>query len=162
MDYQRWRAEHLFVMVPAQQYFSRVMSTFREFQPGQKPGGFSIDHSLEAMHQSTNNATRATGFTRAERRDSRTSNLVTRRAATDHGAAAGTPNRDFALFSHSPFMSRYASVAAPPSRGYTAIAAVEAFQPSSGGCGLSFDFDSTSSPTHGGANRRNSRVSVCV
>jgi arylsulfatase A-like enzyme len=43
MDYERWRVEHLFLMVPAQQYVGKFLSTFQEFPPRQKPGSFSID-----------------------------------------------------------------------------------------------------------------------
>jgi arylsulfatase len=53
MDYERWRVEHLFVMVPAQQYVGRFLSTFKEFPPSQKPGSFSIDAALEALQRGT-------------------------------------------------------------------------------------------------------------
>jgi arylsulfatase len=53
MDYERWRVEHLFLMVPAQEYVGRFLSTFREFPPRQKPGSFSIDHVLESLQQGT-------------------------------------------------------------------------------------------------------------
>lgn len=49
MDYNRWRVEHLFVMVPAQQYVGRFLATFKEFPPSQKPGSFSIDGALAAL-----------------------------------------------------------------------------------------------------------------
>jgi arylsulfatase len=49
MDYERWRVEHLFVMVPAQQYVGKFLGTFKEFPPSQKPGSFSIDGALEAL-----------------------------------------------------------------------------------------------------------------
>jgi arylsulfatase len=51
MDYERWRVEHLFVMVPAQQYVGRFLSTFKEYPPSQKPGSFSIDAALEALQR---------------------------------------------------------------------------------------------------------------
>ncbi len=57
MDYERWRVEHLFVMVPAQEYVAKFLSTFKEFPPRQKPGSFSIDQvlvSLEAGAQGAN------------------------------------------------------------------------------------------------------------
>jgi arylsulfatase len=47
MDYNRWRVEHLFVMVPAQAYVAKFLETFKEFPPRQKPGSFSIDQVLE-------------------------------------------------------------------------------------------------------------------
>jgi arylsulfatase len=49
MDYERWRVEHLFVMVPAQEYVGRFLATFKEFPPTQKPGSFSIDEALESL-----------------------------------------------------------------------------------------------------------------
>jgi arylsulfatase A-like enzyme len=52
MDYPRWRVEHAFVMVPAQQYVGQFLATFKEFPPSQKPGSFSIDQAMKAL-QST-------------------------------------------------------------------------------------------------------------
>jgi arylsulfatase len=49
MDYERWRVEHLFVMVPAQEYVGRFLTTFKEFPPSQKPGSFSIDRALASL-----------------------------------------------------------------------------------------------------------------
>ena len=49
MDYERWRAEHVFLLVPAQQYVGQFLATFKEFPPSQKPGSFSIDQALEAL-----------------------------------------------------------------------------------------------------------------
>jgi arylsulfatase A-like enzyme len=51
MDYMRWRVEHLFLMVPAQQFVGRFLATFKEFPPSQKPGSFSIDAALEKLQQ---------------------------------------------------------------------------------------------------------------
>jgi arylsulfatase len=52
MDYKRWRVEHLFLLVPAQQYVARFLATFKEFPPSQKPGSFSIDDALEKLQTS--------------------------------------------------------------------------------------------------------------
>jgi arylsulfatase len=49
MDYERWRVERLFLLVPAQQYVGRFLATFQAFPPRQKPGSFSIDQVLEAL-----------------------------------------------------------------------------------------------------------------
>jgi arylsulfatase A-like enzyme len=49
MDYERWRVEHLFVMVPAQEYVGKFLTTFKAFPPSQKPGSFSIDQALGAL-----------------------------------------------------------------------------------------------------------------
>ena len=51
MDYGRWRVEHLFVMVPAQQYVGKFLATFKEFPPSQKPGSFSVDQALESLQK---------------------------------------------------------------------------------------------------------------
>jgi arylsulfatase A-like enzyme len=49
MDYRRWRMEHIFLLVPAQQYVGRFLATFKEFPPRQKAGSFSVDHVLESL-----------------------------------------------------------------------------------------------------------------
>jgi arylsulfatase len=51
MDYERWRVEHLFVLVPAQQYVGQFLGTFKDYPPSQKPGSFSIDGALEALQR---------------------------------------------------------------------------------------------------------------
>jgi arylsulfatase len=53
MDYERWRVEHLFLLVPAQQYVGQFLSTFKEFPPSQKSGSFSIDQVMETLMGST-------------------------------------------------------------------------------------------------------------
>jgi arylsulfatase len=57
IDYPRWRVDHAFVMVPAQQYIGKFLATFREFPPSQKPGSFSIDDALQSLQT----APKATG-----------------------------------------------------------------------------------------------------
>ena len=51
MDYERWRVEHVFVMVPAQQFVGQFLGTFRDYPPRQKPGSFSLDHVLESLQR---------------------------------------------------------------------------------------------------------------
>ena len=51
IDYPRWRVEHVFVLVPAQQFVGGFLSTFREFPPSQKPGSFSLDAVLQALQR---------------------------------------------------------------------------------------------------------------
>ncbi len=53
MDYDRWRIEHVFLLVPAQQYVGQFLSTFKEFPPRQKAGSFGIDQVLEALQSGT-------------------------------------------------------------------------------------------------------------
>ena len=49
MDYDRWRMEHAFLLVPAQQYVGKFLATFREFPQRQKVGSFSLDQVLESL-----------------------------------------------------------------------------------------------------------------
>ncbi len=51
MDYERWRIEHLFLLVPAQQYVGQFLGTFKEFPPRQKAGSFALDQVLEKLQQ---------------------------------------------------------------------------------------------------------------
>jgi len=51
MDYERWRLEHVFLLVPAQQYVGQFLATFKDFPPRQKPGSFSLDKVLESLQQ---------------------------------------------------------------------------------------------------------------
>ena len=53
MDYERWRVEHLFALVPAQEYVGKFLGTFKEYPPSQKPGSFSIDGAMEALERSS-------------------------------------------------------------------------------------------------------------
>ncbi|MFK0272920.1 arylsulfatase [Ensifer sp. NPDC090286] len=53
MDYERWRVEHLFVMVPAQAYVAKFLETFKEYPPRQKPGSFSIDQVMDNLQNSS-------------------------------------------------------------------------------------------------------------
>lgn len=55
MDYDRWRFEHLFLLVPAQQYVGQFLSTFKEFPPSQKVGSFSLDQVMEKLTQGVGN-----------------------------------------------------------------------------------------------------------
>ena len=57
IDYGRWRVEHAFVLVPAQQYVGQFLATFKEFPPSQKAGSFSLDKALEMLQT----APKATG-----------------------------------------------------------------------------------------------------
>jgi arylsulfatase A-like enzyme len=51
IDYGRWRAEHVFLLVPAQQYVGKFLATFKEFPPRQKVGSFGLDQILEKLKQ---------------------------------------------------------------------------------------------------------------
>jgi arylsulfatase len=56
MDYDRWRIEHLFLLVPAQQYVGQFLGTFKEFPPRQKAGSFALDRVLESLQKGGGNS----------------------------------------------------------------------------------------------------------
>jgi len=47
--YWKWRLEHPFVLVPAQEYVGQFLATFREFPPSQKAGSMSLDKVLDSL-----------------------------------------------------------------------------------------------------------------
>ena len=49
MDYERWFAEHMFMIAPAAGLVGQWLQSFREFPPRQKPGSFNLDHVMEEM-----------------------------------------------------------------------------------------------------------------
>ncbi len=48
-DYDRWRVEHAFLLVPAQGFVAKHLATYREFPPRQKPGSFALDQVLAKL-----------------------------------------------------------------------------------------------------------------
>ena len=48
-DSWKWRADRLFLLVPAQEYVGKFLSTFVEYPPSQKPGSFSLDAVMENL-----------------------------------------------------------------------------------------------------------------
>jgi len=48
-NYWKWRHEHAFLLVPAQEYIGQFLATFRDFPPSQKAGSFSLDQALENL-----------------------------------------------------------------------------------------------------------------
>jgi arylsulfatase len=55
MDYERWRLEHVFLLVPAQEYVGKFLATFKEFPPSQKVGSFSLDSVLQVLQNGGGN-----------------------------------------------------------------------------------------------------------
>jgi arylsulfatase len=51
MDYNRWFAEHMFMIAPAAGYVGQWLQSFRDFPPRQKPGSFNLDHVMAAVTQ---------------------------------------------------------------------------------------------------------------
>jgi arylsulfatase len=50
-DYERWRIDRLYLLVPAQQYIGGFLSTFKEFPPSQKVGSFSLDQVMQTLQK---------------------------------------------------------------------------------------------------------------
>src|SRR5262249_19007161 len=49
--YQKWMADRMFTMVPAQAIVGEFLKTFAEFPPRQKPASFSIDQALDKARE---------------------------------------------------------------------------------------------------------------
>jgi arylsulfatase len=49
MGYQRWRAERMFVLAPAQTYVMKWLQSFEDFPPRQKPGSFSLSDVMDDL-----------------------------------------------------------------------------------------------------------------
>ncbi len=49
--YDKWMADHAFLLVPAQAMVGAFLQTFEEFPPRQKPASFSIDQALEKARE---------------------------------------------------------------------------------------------------------------
>ena len=54
ISYGRWRVDHAFLLVPAQQYVGQFLATFKEFPPSQKAGSFSLDSVMETLTKNSN------------------------------------------------------------------------------------------------------------
>ncbi|MEM1449138.1 MAG: sulfatase-like hydrolase/transferase, partial [Planctomycetota bacterium] len=50
--YYDWLLDHVFFLVPAQQYVGQFLTTFQEFPPRQKAGSFSIDQVMQQIQTS--------------------------------------------------------------------------------------------------------------
>jgi len=51
MFYQKWAADRMFLLVPAQAIVAEFLKTFEEFPPRQKPSSFSVDDALEKARE---------------------------------------------------------------------------------------------------------------
>ena len=49
ISYDKWHVEHVYVLVPAQDYVAQFLSTFVAFPPRQKAGSFSLDQALQSL-----------------------------------------------------------------------------------------------------------------
>jgi arylsulfatase len=50
-DYDRWRVERAFALVPAQDFVGKHLQTYVEFPPRQKPGSFALDEVLAKLQE---------------------------------------------------------------------------------------------------------------
>jgi arylsulfatase len=55
IDYNHWRIDRVYLLVPAQAYVANWLSSFKEFPPRQRPASFNLD---QVMTQLTTAATR--------------------------------------------------------------------------------------------------------
>ncbi len=54
IGYDRWFIDHLFLLVPAQQFVGQFLASFQEFPPRQTPASFTIDQVMEKLKPMTN------------------------------------------------------------------------------------------------------------
>jgi arylsulfatase len=50
-DYEHWRIDRTFLLVPAQQYIGNFLATFKDFPPSQKVGSFSLEQVMETLQK---------------------------------------------------------------------------------------------------------------
>jgi arylsulfatase A-like enzyme len=50
-EYNMWRFERLFLILPAVGYVSEHLATYKDFPPRQKPGSFNLDQVLQKLQQ---------------------------------------------------------------------------------------------------------------
>jgi arylsulfatase len=61
MFYQKWAADRMFLLVPAQAAVGQFLKTFEQFPPRQRPSSFSIGEALEKARQNEKQLAAATG-----------------------------------------------------------------------------------------------------
>jgi arylsulfatase A-like enzyme len=54
-EYDRWRVEHAFALVPAQAYVAKHLQTYVDFPPRQRPGSFALDQVLAKLQEGGRN-----------------------------------------------------------------------------------------------------------
>jgi arylsulfatase len=54
-DYEHWRIDRVYLLVPAQQYVGGFLTSFKEFPPSQKVGSFSLEQVLESLQKGGSN-----------------------------------------------------------------------------------------------------------
>ena len=61
MNYDQWRIDRVFLLVPAQEFVGEYIATFKEFPPSQKVGSFSLDQVLEKLTAASTSGRYGTG-----------------------------------------------------------------------------------------------------
>ena len=51
--YYDWLLDHAFLLVPAQAYVGKFLTSFKEFPPSQKPASFSIHQVMQKLQESS-------------------------------------------------------------------------------------------------------------
>ncbi|MCI0585882.1 MAG: arylsulfatase [Planctomycetes bacterium] len=49
IDYERWRLDRVFLLVPAQAYIAQWLQSFKDFPPRRRPASFSIDQVMQKL-----------------------------------------------------------------------------------------------------------------
>ncbi|MGH7149788.1 MAG: arylsulfatase [Planctomycetota bacterium] len=52
IDYERWRLDRVFLLMPAQAFVAKWLQSFKEFPPRQRPASFSIDEVMQKLTSS--------------------------------------------------------------------------------------------------------------
>ncbi len=52
-DYDRWRLDRTYLLVPAQAFVAQHLATYKDFPPRQKPGSFSLDQVLDKLQEAS-------------------------------------------------------------------------------------------------------------
>ena len=47
--YYDWILDHVFTLIPAQEYVGKFLATFKDYPPRQKASSFSLDQALEKL-----------------------------------------------------------------------------------------------------------------
>ncbi len=56
IGYPAWRVERIYLLVPAQAYVAKWISSFKEFPPRQKPASFSLDQVMQKLTETAGTA----------------------------------------------------------------------------------------------------------
>ena len=54
-QYEIWRFDRAFLILPAVDYVSQHLATYEDFPPRQKPGSFNLDQVLEKLQEGSRN-----------------------------------------------------------------------------------------------------------